>query len=220
MRTARSLTVSPSMLCKGGGASWGGVSSQRGICASSWGTSASPRQVSSQRGSPVGGSPVLGGQRGAEGLLPGGASSQGGGYPSMHWGRPPPCGQNSWHTLLKILPCPKLRWRAVKIDSSDKYRSIFNFLFWEVGEGSQHDVTEEVFAVNLRDQCKILDWSSQVYFQDLGAFDKLNHLLCCCLSIFCPSLTKTCRSSFDCSWKGSNLYFKPTQILIYFKEPS
>ena len=25
----------------------------------------------------------------------------------------PPCGQNSWHTLLKILPCPKLRLRAV-----------------------------------------------------------------------------------------------------------
>ena len=28
---------------------------------------------------------------------------------------PPACGQNSWHTLLKILPCPKLRLRAVKI---------------------------------------------------------------------------------------------------------
>ena len=27
---------------------------------------------------------------------------------------PPPCGQNDWHTLLKILPCPKLRLRAVK----------------------------------------------------------------------------------------------------------
>ena len=25
----------------------------------------------------------------------------------------PSCGQNSWHTLLKILPCPKLRLRAV-----------------------------------------------------------------------------------------------------------
>ena len=25
----------------------------------------------------------------------------------------PPCGQNSWQTLLKILPCPKLRLRAV-----------------------------------------------------------------------------------------------------------
>ena len=30
-------------------------------------------------------------------------------------GYPPPRGQNSWHTLLKILPCPKLRLRAVKI---------------------------------------------------------------------------------------------------------
>ena len=30
------------------------------------------------------------------------------------WTRPP-CGQNSSHTLLKILPCPKLRLRAVKI---------------------------------------------------------------------------------------------------------
>ena len=28
---------------------------------------------------------------------------------------PPPRGQNSWHTLLKILPCPKLRLRAVNI---------------------------------------------------------------------------------------------------------
>ena len=26
---------------------------------------------------------------------------------------PPHCEQNSWHTLLKILPCPKLRLRAV-----------------------------------------------------------------------------------------------------------
>ena len=26
----------------------------------------------------------------------------------------PPCGQNDWHTPVKILPCPKLRLRAVK----------------------------------------------------------------------------------------------------------
>ena len=32
----------------------------------------------------------------------------------------PPCGQNSWHTLLKILPCPKLLLRAViKVNNSD-----------------------------------------------------------------------------------------------------
>ena len=35
----------------------------------------------------------------------GGLSAQGSFYPSMHWGRHPPCGQNSWHTLVKILPC-------------------------------------------------------------------------------------------------------------------
>ena len=35
---------------------------------------------------------------------------------ARHAGIPPhPCVQNSWHTLLKILPCPKLRLRAVKI---------------------------------------------------------------------------------------------------------
>ena len=35
-------------------------------------------------------------------------------WPTRHAGIPPtPCGQNSWHTLLKILPCPKLRLRAV-----------------------------------------------------------------------------------------------------------
>ena len=36
--------------------------------------------------------------------------------PAMHAGIPPPCPpreQNSWHTLVKILPCPKLRLRAV-----------------------------------------------------------------------------------------------------------
>ena len=39
------------------------------------------------------------------GLLRGVPASGHGGYPSMQWGRPP-CEQNSWHTLLKILPCP------------------------------------------------------------------------------------------------------------------
>ena len=28
----------------------------------------------------------------------------------------PPCGQNDWHTPVKILPCPKLRLRAVKTE--------------------------------------------------------------------------------------------------------
>ena len=35
--------------------------------------------------------------------------------PPPHHARPNPFGQNSWHTLLKILPCPKLRLRAVKM---------------------------------------------------------------------------------------------------------
>ena len=29
--------------------------------------------------------------------------------------RHPPCEQNSWHTPMKILPCPKLRLRSVKM---------------------------------------------------------------------------------------------------------
>ena len=106
IRTACSLTVSPSMLCSGGG----GVPGPRvmpgpggGLCSQ-------------------GGCLVLGVCLVPEGcLLWGGACSWGWGacwgmgwYPTMYWGRSP-CGQNSWHTLLKILPCPKLRLRAVNI---------------------------------------------------------------------------------------------------------
>ena len=46
----------------------------------------------------------------------------GGGVPRLGGGiaacteADPPCGQNSWHALLKILPCPKLRLRAVKMN--------------------------------------------------------------------------------------------------------
>ena len=40
----------------------------------------------------------------------GGVSAQGGTCPGT-----PPCEQNSWHTQLKILPCPKLRLRALII---------------------------------------------------------------------------------------------------------
>ena len=60
-----------------------------------------------------GGCLLLGGCLLPGGLLWGGVCSWGvsarGGhwYPSMHWGRhPPPCGQNSWHTLVKTLPWP------------------------------------------------------------------------------------------------------------------
>ena len=52
-------------------------------------------------------------------LLPGrvpaprGVPWGGGGYPSMHWGRPPLW--TEWQTGAKILPCPKLRLWAVII---------------------------------------------------------------------------------------------------------
>ena len=38
-------------------------------------------------------------------------------WPVMHAGRPTPTprGQKEWHTLVKILPCPKLRLQTVKI---------------------------------------------------------------------------------------------------------
>ena len=95
MHTARLLTVSPSMHCTEGGCLLlvggclllGGCLLPGGVC--SWGMSA------------------------PGGSAPGGCLLPGGWYPSMHWGRHPPRGQNSWHTLLKILPCPKLRLRAI-----------------------------------------------------------------------------------------------------------
>ena len=58
----------------------------------------------------------------------GGVWSQGGclvpgGYPSMHWGRPPPP-WTEWQTGVKILPCPKLRLRAVISHTSPSSLSI------------------------------------------------------------------------------------------------
>ena len=37
----------------------------------------------------------------------------------------PPCEQNSWQTPMKILPCPKLRLRAVKTQHSVERQSLF-----------------------------------------------------------------------------------------------
>ena len=51
---------------------------------------------------------------GGGGCLVGGGAWSHGGVVSHHTLRQTPHGQNSWHTLLKILPCPKLRLRAVK----------------------------------------------------------------------------------------------------------
>ena len=47
------------------------------------------------------------------GLLHGGVPGLGGGGILACTEAHSPCGQNCWHTLLKILPCPKLRLRAV-----------------------------------------------------------------------------------------------------------
>ena len=100
MRTARSLTVSPSMLCaRGGCLLLGGVPAPEGGA-----------------GACSGGCLVQGG-----GAWSGGYACSWGGTCSGLCGIPacteadplPPCGQNSWHTLLKILPCPKLRLRAI-----------------------------------------------------------------------------------------------------------
>ena len=91
MHTTRWLTVSPSMLCWGGGACLvpGAVPAWSG-------------------GTWLGGLPSW--SKGGKGVP---AWSWGvGWYPSMHWDRPHH-GQNSWHTLLKILRCPKHRLRAV-----------------------------------------------------------------------------------------------------------
>ena len=71
MRTARLLPVSPSMHCRG-----------EGVCACSWGAClwSRLRGVCSR------------GERGA--CLWSGLGGTGGVYPSMQWGRPPPCEQN------------------------------------------------------------------------------------------------------------------------------
>ena len=94
MRTARLLTISPSMQCSGGCLLQGGDCSQGGACSQ--------------------GCLLLGGvcPWGMRCLFLEGVWLLLGGYPSMHWGRAPHV-QNSWHTLLKILPCPKLHLRAV-----------------------------------------------------------------------------------------------------------
>ena len=108
MRTGCSLTVRCS-LPRGGLCSWGistlgeGVSAPRG-CLLMGG-------VCSQGVSALGGvcswGSALGGVYSEGGVCYGGESAPGGVYPSMHWGRhPPPQGQNSWHTLVKILPWP------------------------------------------------------------------------------------------------------------------
>ena len=121
MRTARLLPVSPSMHCSGrgylvprgctcpGGCTWsqgipgpGGVPGPGG-CTWFWG------------GYLVWGVCLLGrctwswGVPGSRGGIPARGVPGPGGYLPRY----PPCEQNVWQTGVKILPCPKLRLRAV-----------------------------------------------------------------------------------------------------------
>ena len=83
MHTTHLLPVSPSMHCSGGGVP-------------AWGCTC-PGQVYLPRGN-----------------FPRGVYLPGGVYlPRGYLPRYSPREQNSWHTLLKILPCPKLRLRSV-----------------------------------------------------------------------------------------------------------
>ena len=169
MRTARALTVSPSMLCtrgvsargvsargvsaprrvsaRGGVCYGGGWSALGGVC--SWGVSAGgSAPCLLQWGSALGGCLLLGGVCSGGGVsapggsalgdllwgvsAPGGVSAlggcllRGGGCLLLGEGVSAPRGggesdtwplseQNSWHTSMKILSCPKLRLRAVNM---------------------------------------------------------------------------------------------------------
>ena len=98
MCTACLLPVSPSMYCIGGVCSWGVSASAPRRCLLRGGSASRGRGVCSQ----------------GVCLSSGGGDvcSQEGGLPLIRGcipacnGQTPPHGQNSWHTLLKILPCP------------------------------------------------------------------------------------------------------------------
>ena len=95
MHTARLLPVCPSMHCSGVYLVLGGYL---------------PEGVLGPGGMylVLGGVPARGGT--CQGSVPARGVYLPGGYLPRYFH---PCGQNSWHTLLKILPCPKLRLRAV-----------------------------------------------------------------------------------------------------------
>ena len=94
MHTTHLLPVSPSMHCSGGGVPAGGYLPRGCTCLGVY----LPRAgVPAQGGPTQGGVPAWGG-----------VPAQG--VPAQIL---PPGEQNSWHTLLKILPCPKLRLRSV-----------------------------------------------------------------------------------------------------------
>ena len=107
----------------GPGGTWSGVYMVPGGCTWSWGYLV--------RG-------AVPGPRGMY-LVPSGVYLVPGGYLPRY---SPPHEQNSWHTLLKILPCPKLRfaggkdaqriWKLFFFISETTY---FIFFHWSVGPG-------------------------------------------------------------------------------------
>ena len=124
MRTARVLTVSPSMLCSRGvylvpGGTWsqGGVLGPRGVCLVQGGVPGLGGAPGPRGYLVPGGHLVLGGCTWSRGvylvqgvyLVPGGVPGLGGGVPGQVL---PPVDR---HTPVNLLPCPKLRLRAVKM---------------------------------------------------------------------------------------------------------
>ena len=83
--------------------------------------------------------------------------------------RHPPRGQNSWHTLLKILPCPKLRLRTViKKLLMGKTQM---FLKWRI-LSTTFDVSMYVYII---DMFKLDEFIWGVYYMIVGS-------LCACTS--------------------------------------
>ena len=112
MRTACALTVSPSMLCIGGGCLLWGVSAPGGVC--SWGDLLLGRCLL-WGGVCSGGFAWGSAHRGVS--APRGVCSKGGLLRGVYlvprgctWSGTPPVDR---HTPVNILPCPKLRLRAV-----------------------------------------------------------------------------------------------------------
>ena len=102
MHTARSLTISPSMLCSGGECLVPGGCLDLGRCLVQGQCLPGPRGCLPGPG----GACLVHRMPAWSGGVP---AWSGVWYPSMH------CGQNSWHTLLKILPCPLAGGKYSKI---------------------------------------------------------------------------------------------------------
>ena len=118
-------------------------------------------------------------------VLEGSCLVRGGCLPGPGGGDTPACteadphGQNSWHRLLKILPCPKLRLRAVITDSCDSVHIktlTLNSITWNCNCKCVQYVTYLCINHNL-----LLSWA---YW--------FNMAICCPISEFC--LYKSSRS--------------------------